>query len=378
MKKTNVIAVLRFLCSQKVRNYVNSVKAGMGDNGVAALINDLKRLSTSDMLSVIDLRGKIDVGSFEQAVELFLQEPKDLSRESLEDLKTIVTALGFDRVYHLFTDKHFRGSGVEAVRNIFAALTPEQRQMSMAHGLFRYYGELSDSSWENSPEIMEFLANRFVVAVSLVQNTDVSPELIEYLTDGYALNIAYNKCVSERDTEYGLLAEVMDYASEIGVASFLKDEEINLELKQLQTTLFLKEKKTLVSVIKAVGCASPEIERNMLFNRILPEESVQLDFCFPQNFSMLMETFGAEKVKSLFPDGYKKSCPSLWNWVLTDREPEKVDRNKCSGYEWSFLLADDKLCSRYISEGGELYQEDILTLLGYGKDNLIKLYREKK
>ncbi len=378
MKKTNLIAVLRFLYSDKVRNYVNSVKVGMGHSGVEALIDDLKRLSTSDLLSVIDLRGKIDFASFEKAVQLFLNEPKDLSRESLENQTTIVTALGFERVYHLFTDKHFRGSGEEAVRNIFAAITPEQRRMAMADGLFHYYGELSDNSWENSPEIMEFLAGQFVEAVSHSFGADASPELIEYLTDGYALIIAYDKCASEKNTDYDLLAEVMDHASEIGIAEFLKNTENQLTVKTLQTTLFLKEKKTLVSVVKTVGCASPEIERNMLFNGILPEESVQLDFCFPQNFSMLMETFGAEKVESLFPDGYKKSCSNLWNWVLTDREPEKLDRNRCSGYEWSFVLADDKLCTQYINQGGKLYKEDILMLLGYGKDNLIKLYREKK
>lgn len=69
MKKTNLIAVLRFLYSDKVRNYVNSVKVGMGHSGVEALIDDLKRLSTSDLLSVIDLRGKIDFASFEKAVQ---------------------------------------------------------------------------------------------------------------------------------------------------------------------------------------------------------------------------------------------------------------------------------------------------------------------
>ena len=378
MKKTDLFAVLRFLCFYKMRNYVNSVNVGMGHNGVEALINDLKRLSTSDLLSVINLRGKIDVGSFEKAVELFLNEPKDLSRESLDNQKTIVTALGFDRVYHLFTDKHFRGSGVEAVRSIFAASTPEQRRMAMSEGLFRYYGELSDNSWESSPEIMEFLAGCFVEAISHSFGTHASPELIEYLADGYALNIAYDECAGKKNTDYGLLAEVMDYASETGIAEFLKDTENQLTVKTLQTTLFLKEKKTLVSVVKAVGCASPDIERNMLFNGILPEESVQLDFCFPQNFSMLMETFGAEKVISLFPDGYKKSCSNLWNWVLTDREPEKFNRNRCSDYEWKFVLADDKLCIRYINQGGKLYKEDILMLLSYGKDNLIKLYREKK
>lgn len=386
MNSTNFFKMVNFL---QARNFVSSVFFGMGADGVEKLIRDLNRLSTSDMLSMIKMRSKLSDQAFADAVKLFLDSSENLSQATAKQQRDIVMSLGLQSVYKMFSDE-------SSVKEIFAQASGSERETHLLCGLIQYYQEMvKPEEWKSSPEVMEFLADKFVKYPNSCVNA-MSPKLVTFVVDVYGLEIAASPdYTNAREHDFSKLIKALDYASEEGIVDFFTNSWVRIALRmdKLQNLLLIQNKATLQTVVATVGCSSANVERNLLFNGCLPESSIRKNFCFPQNFTMLMDSFDKSKHESfsklmagfektsiaeLFPEDYKRKYEYLWEWVLTNRLPaEAIKREKCSEFEWSFLLADDKLCRHYIAQNGEFTDQDIATLLQLGKDNIIHEYRNK-
>lgn len=379
MNSTNFFRMVHFL---QARNFVSSVFFGMGAAGVENLIRDLNRLSTGDMLSMIKMRSKLSDQAFADAVKLFLRSSENLSQASTKQQRDIVMSLGLQSVYKMFADEN-------SVKEIFAQASKGERNTHLLDGLISYYQEMvKPERWKSSPEVMEFLADAFVNYPS-IHAYAMSPKLTTFVVDCYGLEIAASPDYTKaHEYDFSRFINALDYASEQGIVDFFTNSPVRITLKmdKLQNLLLIQNKATLQTVVATVGCSSADVERNLLFNGGLPESSIKKNFCFPQNFTMLMDSFDKSKHESfsksiaeLFPEDYKRKYQYLWEWVLTNRLPaEAIKHEKCSEFEWSFLLADDKLCRHYIAQNGEFTDQDIATLLQLGKDNIIHEYRNKK
>jgi len=342
------------------QNVVKATVLKMGAEGVQNLLKRLEKLTAEEMFTVLHLQ-RFGVKLTPHITEAFLKSGTNLGNKRLEVQQVIVRRLGLCNLYQMFHGVE----GRKAIDRLFDISSQDSRQ-----GTMLYYGE-HEEYWNDMPAQV-----RYDLALYLPYS-DLSKKnvrLLECLTDTYGLRLAYDADMRDKNRTWLRTRELLPYVTEKALKNFLEALP-PVEVAQVQWLLFWQKRELLPVAVAVSGCCDAKIEGYLIACGALPEEAVKRNFCFPQNFSVLMEKWGAEKMLRLLPDGWKREYTELVEWITMYDQPQNLKFDEDIPYPpKKFLLADDRLCLCYIDAGGKLSSKDIDKMMEFGKYDWVARY----